>query len=751
MKTKIKLKVAEAKPTEVGRGIVRMDAEAIEKLRLITGDVVKISGTKTTVAKIWPSYPQDTGSGNIRMDGIIRRNAGVGLDDNVEIEKIEVVEAKKVTFAPTEPVKIMGGEDYLQHILEGRVFTKGDSITINIMGRQLDLVAASYSPSKDAIIFSSNTKVTVSHKPIKESDVKVPRVAYEDIGGLEDEVRKVREMIELPLRHPELFDKLGVEAPKGILLHGPPGTGKTLLARAVASETNANFSSLSGPEIMSKFYGQSEENLREIFKNAEENAPSIIFIDEIDSIAPKRDEVRGEVEARVVAQLLALMDGLKSRGKVVVIGATNRPNALDPALRRPGRFDREIEIGMPNREARLEILEIHTRGMPLSRGVRINEYANLTHGYTGADIEALAKEAGMRALRRILPELNMEEEEIPVEILDKLIVNKSDFINAYRELEPSALREVLIENPDVKWDEIGGLETAKQELQEAVEWPMKYPKLFKHMKAEAPRGILLYGPPGTGKTLLAKAVATESEANFISVKGPEFFSKWVGESEKAVRQTFHKARQAAPCIIFFDEIDAIVPRRGAGSSDSHASERIISQILTELDGLEKLHGVMVIGATNRPDIIDPALLRPGRFDRLINIPMPDPEARLEIFKIHLKEKPIDKSVNIKNLTKISEGLSGADIAAVVNEAVMLSMREYIIKGGSEDSPKLKKQKIRMKHINQALEKIRKGLEPTTDMTKESDAEILGSQNGRRTTGQLGKKEVERGIYAQPFG
>jgi transitional endoplasmic reticulum ATPase len=707
MKKNTKLRVAEAKPTEVGRGIVRLDSEAIESLRLITGDVVKITGTKTTVAKVWPGYPQDTGTGKIRMDGIVRRNAGVGLDDNVEVEKINVVDAKKITFAPTQPVKIMGGEEYLNHLLEGHVFTKGDSLAINIMGRQLDLVVASFSPHKEAVILTSATNVLVSAKPVPEKDVKLPRVSYEDIGGLEDEVKKVREMIELPLRHPEIFDKLGVEAPKGILLHGPPGTGKTLLARAVASETNANFQTLSGPEIMSKYYGQSEENLREIFNNAEENAPSIILIDEIDSIAPKRDEVRGEVEARVVAQLLALMDGLKSRGKVVVIGATNRPNALDPALRRPGRLDREIEIGMPNKTARLEILSIHTRGMPMKKNVNLKRLSELTHGYTGADLEALAKESGMHSLRRILPELDMEDESIPVEILDKIEVTKDDFLDAYRELEPSALREVLIESPNVNWKEIGGLEESKQELIEAVEWPLKYPKLFEHMNAVAPKGLLLYGPPGTGKTMLAKAVATESDANFISIKGPEFFSKWVGESEKAVRQTFRKARQAAPCIVFFDEIDAVVPTRGSGTSDSHVSERIISQILTELDGLEDLHGVIVIGATNRPDILDPALLRPGRFDRLVHIPMPDLEARKEILKIHLGDKPVDKSIKIPRLAKDTEGLSGADIAAIVNEAVMLAIREYIARGGKESSDKMKKHRLRMEHISMAMSKLRK--------------------------------------------
>lgn len=747
MKNKVKLRVAEAKPSEVGRGIARLDSEVIESLRLITGDVVKITGAKATVAKVWPGYPSDTGSGNIRMDGILRRNAGVGIDDTVEVEKISVLPAKKIVFAPTQPVKIMGGEDYLKRLLEGHVFTKGDMVSINIMGRQLDLIVASYSPSKDAVIIDTRSKVTVSEKPVSESDLNVPRVAYEDIGGLDEEVRKVREMIELPLRHPEIFDKLGVEAPKGILLHGPPGTGKTLLARAVANETNANFQSLSGPEIMSKYYGQSEENLREIFKSAEENAPSIIFIDEIDSIAPKRDEVKGEVESRIVAQLLSLMDGLKSRGKVVVIGATNRPNAIDPALRRPGRFDRELVIGIPNRDARLEIIQIHTRGMPLAKDIRLNSLADMTHGYTGADLAALAKEAAMRSLRRILPEFNMDVDKIPVEILDKLVVKKQDFIEAFRELEPSALREVLIENPNVHWSEIGGLETSKQELQEAVEWPLKYPKLFQHMDAEAPKGILLYGPPGTGKTLLAKAVATESQANFISVKGPEFFSKWVGESEKAVRETFRKARAAAPSIVFFDEIDAVVPTRGSSSGDSHSTERIISQILTEMDGLENLHGVIVIGATNRPDIIDPALLRPGRFDRLIHIPMPDLEARKAIFKIHLQGKPVHKNIDINTLAKESDGMSGADIAAVVNEAVMLAIREYVESGGKENDEQLKKHKINKEHIARAMQKIRSGrsLDSQVNHGFISEGAVSGSSDGNM--GSKSEKKPEREIYA----
>jgi transitional endoplasmic reticulum ATPase len=637
---------------------------------------------------------------------MIRRNADVGIGENVIILKAKTKQAKKITFAPTQQLKLMGGEEYLQQVLEGRALSKGDLITINVMGRKIDLIITNFSPGSDAVILDATTNIQISEKPVSEQISKMPRVTYDDVGGLEEEVKKVREMIELPLRHPELFDKLGVEAPKGVLLHGPPGTGKTLLARAVASETNSNFVSLSGPEVMSKFYGQSEENIREIFNNAEENAPSIIFIDEIDSIAPKRDEVSGEVERRVVAQILALMDGLESRGKVVVIGATNRPNALDPALRRPGRFDREIEIGIPNRKARFEILKIHTRGMPIDKKVKLSKLADITHGFVGADLAALTREAAMRALRRILPSINIEEDEIPPETLNNLIVLNPDFKDALRELEPSALREVIIENPNVKWTQIGGLAGAKQELKEAIEWPLKFPKLFEHMNGETPMGILLYGPPGTGKTLLAKAVATETEANFISVKGPEFLSKWVGESEKAVRETFRKAKQAAPCIVFFDEIDAIVPVRGSGYGDAKVTERIISQILTELDGLEALHDIVVIGATNRADMIDPAILRPGRFDRMIYIPEPDYDARKEIFKIHTKGKPLSSNVKLDTLAKETEGFSGADIASVCNEAVMLSIREYVSSGGTDNAEKIKSNKITMSHFKRALDKVR---------------------------------------------
>src|SRR5438094_3090781 len=569
------LRVAEAKPADAGRGIVRLDPEVMKILDLKEGDVVLILGAKATAAGVRRGYPEDANRGVIRMDGMQRRNAGVGIDDKVGLKKALARPAEKVSLAPTEPIRIMGGEEYMAQVLQGRVITRGDVVASPVMGRRFEFVIQSFSPTAEAVEVSTTTKVKITEKPAKEVEAKVPRVSYEDIGGLRDEVSKVREMIELPLRHPELFERLGVEAPKGVLLHGPPGTGKTLLAKAVASETNANFYSISGPEIMSKFYGQSEENLREMFKQAEENAPSIVFIDEIDSIAPKRDEVTGEVERRVVAQLLSLMDGLSARGKVVVIGATNRPNSLDPAIRRPGRFDREIELGIPDRDGRLEILQVHARNVPLAKDVDLKALADITHGYVGADLSALVKEAAMRSLRRALPAIDLKVEEIPVEALKKLEVTREDFLSAFREMEPSTLREVLIETPNVHWGDIGGLDAAKQELREAVEWPLKYARLFTQAGAKPPKGVLLYGPPGTGKTLLAKAVAAESEANFISVKGPEFLSKWVGESEKAVRETFRKAKVAAPCVIFFDEIDAVTPARGM-SADGQVTERVIS-------------------------------------------------------------------------------------------------------------------------------------------------------------------------------
>jgi transitional endoplasmic reticulum ATPase len=718
------LKVAEASSRDVGRRIGRVDPKVASEMSLSTGDAIEISAGKNKKTTIlhWPAYQEDYGRGLIRIDGYTRNKLEVGINDTVDIRRVETKEAQQITLAPTEPLRILGAEEYLASFLEGQLVTKGDVVPLNVMGQRIDLVVISTAPGGPVII-SQKTEVIVSEESAeavaaaREGDM--PSITYEDIGGLRDEVTKVREMIELPLRHPELFRRLGVEAPKGVILHGPPGTGKTLLAKAVANETNASFYTIGGPEIMSKYYGESEERLRNVFQEAQKNAPSIIFIDELDSIAPKREEVSGEVERRIVAQLLSLMDGLKARGKVVVIGATNRINAIDPALRRPGRFDREIELGVPDRDGRLDILQIHTRGMPLEKDVNLERLADITHGFVGADLHALAKEAAIRALRRILPEIDLSAESIPADILNKIIVKMQDFIDVVNEMEPSAMREVFVEVPDVKWEDIGGLETIKQELREAVEWPLKYQGMFAYADATPPKGILLYGPPGTGKTLMAKATANESEANFISIKGPELLSKWVGESEKGVREIFRKARQAAPCIIFFDEIDAIAPARGGDFGTSHVTERVISQILTELDGLEVLTNVVVIAATNRPDIIDTALLRPGRFDRLLYVPPPDYESRKQIIHIHTKKKPLAEDTNIDNLAAKMDGYTGADIAAVASAAVMLALREHISKYGKpqEAQSHAKELKIHMRHFEEAMKKIRPLSTQELDMYK----------------------------------
>jgi transitional endoplasmic reticulum ATPase len=702
------LRVAEAISIDVGRGIARMDPEVADRLRISAGDAIEIYGKRRTFALCWTAHPRDAGKGLIRIDGYIRENAGVSIDDKVRVKKISAKYAQAVTLAPTEPLRIVGGEEYVKNILTGRIIAKGDSVPVRIMGRVVNLVVTGYQPMADAVIVNEDTSVKISEKVFAVQSRAIPRITYEDIGGLSGVIQKVRETVELPLRHPELFERLGVEAPKGVLLHGPPGTGKTLLAKAVANETNAHFISISGPEVMSKYYGESEQRLREIFKDAEENAPSIIFIDELDSIAPKREEVTGEVEKRVVAQLLALMDGLQSRGKVVVIAATNRVNALDPALRRPGRFDREIEIGVPDKNGRLEILQIHSRGMPLAEGVDLKKLADITHGFVGADLQALCKEAAMRALRRILPEIDLEMESIPADILNKITVSNDDFYDALKEIEPSAMREVMIESPNIHWSDIGGLDFAKEELVSAIEWPLRYPELFKAASIRQPKGILLYGPPGSGKTLLAKALATESEANFISVKGPELLSKWVGESERGVREIFRKARQAAPCMIFFDEIDAIAPVRGLGYGDSMVTERVISQLLTELDGLEELRGVVVIGATNRPDMVDPALLRAGRFDKVVGISWPSSNERTEIFKINMRGKPLSNDIIIEELASLTDGYSGADIAEVCNEAGMLALREllYRCKTPEEASTRAGELIIQRRHFEEAMKKIR---------------------------------------------
>jgi transitional endoplasmic reticulum ATPase len=627
----------------------------------------------------------------------------------VVVRKIKAVPAEKVIVAPLEAIPPID-ERYLADALESVPLTKGDNVMVPYFGGRLTFQVIGVSPLQAASAESVLvTQKTIFHITDKDQALGkgVPQVAYEDIGGLKEEMQKVREMIELPLRHPEIFEKLGIEAPKGVLLHGPPGTGKTLLAKAVANESNAHFISISGPEIMSKFYGESEARLREIFKEAKEKAPSIIFIDEIDSIAPKREEVTGEVERRVVSQLLSLMDGLEARGKVIVIAATNRPNAIDPALRRPGRFDREIEIKVPDKRGRLEILQIHTRNMPLDTDVDQDRVAAVTHGFVGADLEYLCKEAAMKCLRRLLPELNLEDEKLAPEVLNKLVVTMSDFENAVKEVMPSAMREVYLESPDIPWTAIGGLEEVKRELQEAVEWPLRYPDLYTKLGHAMPKGLLMHGPSGTGKTLLAKAVATESEANFISVRGPELLSKWVGESERGIREIFRRARQAAPCVVFFDEIDSIAPTRGMGG-DSMVTERVVSQLLTELDGIQALSGVVVLAATNRADMIDPALLRPGRFDKIVFVPMPDKTARQKILEIHSKDKPIGPDMDVAKVAELTEGFSGADTSSVANTAVSLVLHEYLAKYPTpeEAAKHASEAHVMMRHFEEAVKKIK---------------------------------------------
>ncbi len=715
----VTLKVAEAYHRDAGRAIARIDAETMRKLGVVSGDVIEIEGKSIATAIVWPGYSPDSKKSIIRIDGNIRGNTGVAIDDHVRVKKTTVKDAKRITLEPTQPVRIAGGERYLARILKGRPITKGQIIRVEMLGNPITFVVANTVPL-GTVIPQMDTEIML-RKP-REVAMGVPHVTYEDVGGLKREISMIREMIELPLRHPELFERLGIEPPKGVLLHGPPGTGKTLIAKAVASETDANFFSISGPEIMSKFYGESEKHLRDIFEEAGTNAPSIIFIDELDSIAPKRGETTGEVERRVVAQLLSLMDGLESRGQVVVIGATNRVNALDEALRRGGRFDREIEIGIPSRNGREEVLQVHTRGMPLAEDVSLKDLADITHGFVGADLSSLCKEAAMYALRKILPEIDIEKE-IPPEVMEKLKVTKEDFSGALKNTEPSALREVFVEVPNVKWDDIGGLENAKQELKEVVEWPLKYPAVFSRLNTKPPKGILLFGPPGTGKTMLVKAVANVTEANFISIKGPELLSKWVGESEKAVREIFRKAKQAAPCIIFLDELDSIAPVRGAGF-DSHVTERVVSQLLTAMDGLEELKEVIIIAATNRPDMVDPALLRPGRLDRLIYIQPPDEEGRKKIFEVHLRGKPIGADVDVEELAKRTDGYVGADIEAIVKEAVMSALREFITSGISEEHVKeaIKNIVVKKEHFETAIKSVRPTVTPEAKVEFEGKAE-----------------------------
>ncbi len=751
-----RLKVSEANQGDVGKGIVRMGEDFLIKIGARPLDVVEITGSRPTAALAVSAYSQDQGTDMIRMDGLIRSNAGTSIGQYVEVKLATWSEAKHVTLAPvTQGMQIFAPGDVLTKVFNGRPLTRGDVISTtsvrkpptDSLGREtmfeeifrgflgaqafglgeIKLRVVSTSPG-GIVKITEGTDIELLPQAVETPERSVPSVVYEDVGGLKPVITKVREMIELPLKHPELFDRLGIDPPKGVLLHGPPGTGKTMLAKAVANESDAYFISINGPEIMSKYYGESEKALRDLFEEAEKNTPAIIFLDELDSIAPKRGDVTGEVERRVVAQLLSLMDGLKERKNVIVIGSTNRPEALDMALRRPGRFDREIELGVPDTDGRMEIFQIHTRGMPLHEDVVLEDYAKRTYGFVGADISAVSREAAMNALRRILPEIDLEETTIPKEILDRLIVQKDDFEAAMREVQPSAMREILVEVPNVNWEDIGGLESVKQLLVEAVEWPLRNAESFLRLGIDAPKGILLYGPPGTGKTMLAKAVANESEANFITVKGSALLSKWYGESEKRVEEIFRKARQVAPAIIFLDELDALVPIRGGAMGEPHATERIVNQLLNEMDGLEELHGVVVIGATNRPDIIDPALLRPGRFDELILAPVPDMESRRKIFQVHLKKAPLAEDIDIEELIGQTDQYTGADIAAVVRKAGRLALRED-----------MNASKIYQKHFLSALQEI--GPSVTPDTMK------YYSQIGKELR-KKASREVERGdIYA----
>ncbi len=723
-KKELVLRVAEAKQKDVNRGKVRIDIELLAQIGVSPGDVVEIEGTRKTAAIAWPLSSEDIVSEGdryiIRMDGITRKNAGVSIGDKVIVRKANWKFAAYVKLAPSNFTITIdpGFVSYVKKKLKDFPLVEGDTVLIPVLGQAIPFVVVQVKPA-GIVMVTDETALSISDKPVEQA--RYPRVTYEDIGGMKHIIEKVRELVELPLRHPELFRRLGIEPPKGILLYGPPGVGKTLLAKAVANETEAYFTSINGPEIMSKFYGESEQRLREIFEDAKKHAPAIIFIDEIDAIAPKRDEVIGEVERRVVAQLLTLMDGLESRGNIIVIAATNRPNAVDPALRRPGRFDREIEIPLPDKQGRLEILQIHTRNMPLAKDVNLVKLAEMTHGYTGADLAALVREAAMNALRRYLPKIDLNQERIPPEILDEMVVTFDDFMKAFKEIVPSGLREIYVEVPEVRWTDIGGLEDVKEELREIVEYPLKYRDAYEALDIEVPKGVLLFGPPGTGKTLLAKAVATESGANFIAVRGPEVLSKWVGESEKAIREIFRKARQAAPTVVFFDEIDAIAPARGMGI-DTGVTERIVNQLLAEMDGIEKLENVVIIAATNRPDILDPALLRPGRFDRLIYVPPPDKQARLEILKVHTRKVALDEDVSLEELAERTEGYTGADLAALVREATLRALREAMKACGSKAEKECTDQsckdtkiqeclkgsliKVGKRHFDEALRKVR---------------------------------------------
>jgi transitional endoplasmic reticulum ATPase len=717
--TTLVLKVKEAFPKDAGRAIARIDPKDMKILVVEVGDIIEIEGKRKTPAKVMPCYPEDRGKAIIQIDGISRENAQIGLDEKIKIRKIDYKPANKITLLPFTVSSLLQRDKdtkYISSLIEGLPITAGDRVRATLFGsrssefRVLDTIPAGI------VIVGPTTLIRIKTKELRE--IRPTKISYEDIGGLGTQIQRIREMIELPLRYPQVFERLGIDAPKGVLLYGPPGTGKTLIARAVANETLAYFTHITGPEIMGKFYGESESRLRSVFEDAHNHAPAIIFIDEIDAIAPKREEMGGEkqVERRVVAQLLALLDGLESRGQIVVIGATNIPNTLDPALRRPGRFDREILIPIPDKNGRLEILQIHTRGMPLAENISLEKLAEITHGFVGADLEALAREAAMSALRKILPKIDFEMADIPYETLLKLEVTMDNFSEAMKEVEPSAIREFFVEVPDVKWDDVGGLENIKEELKEAIEWPLKYSDIFMKANVNPPKGILLYGAPGTGKTLLAKAVASETGVNFISVKGPSLISKFVGESEKGIRDVFKSAKQAAPTILFFDEIDAIVPKRATASTDAHVTERVISQFLTEMDGIEELKGVVVLATTSRLDLIDPALLRGGRFDLLFELSVPDEKTREEIFKIHTKNKPLAKDVDLKSLARETEAKTGADIEFICRKASMLAIREFIEHGlhkikkacSPEDREYTDKElKISRKHFGEAIELIRK--------------------------------------------
>ncbi len=679
-------KVTEALPKDVGRAIARIDPEDMKNLDLEVGQLVAIEGKRKTAAKVMPCYADDRGKKIVQIDGITRENAKAGIDEKVTVRSVEARSARRITLAPlTVGGMLQKDKDakYIGSLLEGLPLTAGDKIRARLFGaKTCDFIVEGAVP--DGVVSVSST--TSIRMKSKEGKLEKAKVSYEDIGGLGAQVRRIREMIELPLKYPEVFDRLGIEAPKGVFMYGPPGTGKTLTARAVANETDAYFVSISGPEVMGKFYGESEARLRNVFEEAQKHAPAIIFIDEIDAIAPKREDMGGEkqVERRVVAQLLALLDGLESRGHVIVIGATNIPNMIDPALRRPGRFDREISIAIPDKYGRLEITEIHTRGMPLAEDVDLEKLAEITHGFVGADLEALAREAAMCALREILPKIDFELSDIPYETLLELEITMDNFLEAMKEIEPSAIREVFVEVPNVRWSDVGGLDDIKQELKEAVEWPLKYPDVFTRANTNPPKGILLYGRPGTGKTLLAKAVANESGVNFISIKGPQLISRYIGESERGVRETFRKAKHAAPTILFLDEIDSLVPRRGSGGAGARVTERVISQFLIEMDGIEELKGVVVLAATNRLDIVDPAILRSGRFDLLFELPLPDAKTRERIFQIHTKNKPLDRGVALKKLANELEGGTGSDIEFVCRKAAMFAVRQYIERRAAEE-------------------------------------------------------------------